>query len=186
MNPAGGICTGDIDGGWARRLLRHQPVRRRPVVPEPWRFSIRGRDGRGGDSDRFLGDGGVDGRREQRWIPGPFICCYRQPNKLFINDGKGHFTERAAAMKLDYIGGSMTMAWADTDNDGDLDSYLATTGTPPPPGHPVPGEHGQAGERREGGAGGGAGGPGVLAAPHFAERPGHPGRRRATRPSVPE
>ena len=63
-----------------------------------------------------------------------YVCCYRQPNKLFINDGKGHFTDRAAAMKLNYSGASMTMAWADTDNDGDLDCYLATTGMAPPPG----------------------------------------------------
>ena len=35
---------------------------------------------------------------------------------------------------LAFNGASMTMAFADIDNDGDLDGYLATTAMPPPPG----------------------------------------------------
>jgi len=42
-------------------------------------------------------------------------------NAVFINDGKGHFTERA----LPDTAGSMTVAVADVDGDGDLDVYIA-------------------------------------------------------------
>jgi hypothetical protein len=60
------------------------------------------------------------------------------PNRLYINEtepnGKIHFSEQARRYGLDYNGASMTMAFADIDNDGKLDCYLATTALPPPPG----------------------------------------------------
>ncbi len=45
-------------------------------------------------------------------------------NKLFINDGKLHFTEQAAAYGLADTGYSTQAAFVDYDKDGDLDMYL--------------------------------------------------------------
>ncbi len=45
-------------------------------------------------------------------------------NLLFINNGKGGFTESAAAYGLDFSGLSTQAAFFDYDHDGDLDCYL--------------------------------------------------------------
>jgi hypothetical protein len=68
-----------------------------------------------------------------------YACAYDMPNRLYINlgiDGQGRsrFEEAAARYGLAYSGASMTMAFADIDNDGDLDGYLATTAKMPPAG----------------------------------------------------
>ncbi len=45
-------------------------------------------------------------------------------NLLYINNGKGQFTEQAAAYGLDFVGFSTQAAFFDYDRDGDLDCYL--------------------------------------------------------------
>jgi hypothetical protein len=45
-------------------------------------------------------------------------------NLLYINDGKGHFSEQAAKYGLDFRGFSTQAAFFDYDKDGDLDLYL--------------------------------------------------------------
>ncbi|OLY94206.1 Repeat domain-containing protein [Cnuella takakiae] len=45
-------------------------------------------------------------------------------NELFINNGKGSFTERAKEYGLDFSGFSSQAAFFDYDHDGDLDCYL--------------------------------------------------------------
>ncbi|MGI8605034.1 MAG: FG-GAP-like repeat-containing protein [Verrucomicrobiales bacterium] len=55
-----------------------------------------------------------------------YVCNYDTRNQLFINDGRGHFTEEAAKYRLDFRTASHTAAFADYDNDGDLDLYLLT------------------------------------------------------------
>lgn len=45
-------------------------------------------------------------------------------NYLYINDGKGHFSEQAEAWGLDFRGFSTQAAFFDYDRDGDLDCYL--------------------------------------------------------------
>jgi hypothetical protein len=44
--------------------------------------------------------------------------------RLFVNDGKGKFTERTEESGLRSKAGSMSMALADVDGDGDLDLYV--------------------------------------------------------------
>lgn len=53
-----------------------------------------------------------------------YVCYVAGTNELWINDGTGHFEERAAAWGLDYKGGSNAPSFADYDRDGDLDLYL--------------------------------------------------------------
>lgn len=45
-------------------------------------------------------------------------------NELFLNDGKGHFTESAAKYGLDFSGMTCQTAFFDYDHDGDLDCYI--------------------------------------------------------------
>jgi hypothetical protein len=61
----------------------------------------------------------VDGDGDQDLI----LVSLGGPNALFVNDGKGHFTEQTAG--LTDRAGSMTIAVADVDGDGDLDLYVA-------------------------------------------------------------
>ena len=44
------------------------------------------------------------------------------PNAIFVNDGKGHFSEQQRG--LTDVAGSMSIAVADVDGDGDLDLYI--------------------------------------------------------------
>ena len=53
-----------------------------------------------------------------------YACNYNSPNQLFINDGKGQFKESSKKFGLDINGAILMAAFADYDNDGDLDAYL--------------------------------------------------------------
>ena len=49
-------------------------------------------------------------------------------NRLFINDGSGHFTEMTGDPLVDDQEDSRSGAWADYDNDGDMDVYVTNFG----------------------------------------------------------
>lgn len=53
-----------------------------------------------------------------------YQCNYDAPNQLFINNGKGQFTELEGAAGLNVTDASMSANFADIDNDGDLDMFL--------------------------------------------------------------
>ncbi|MED6299478.1 MAG: VCBS repeat-containing protein, partial [Verrucomicrobiota bacterium] len=55
-----------------------------------------------------------------------YVCNYDTPNLLYINDGKGVFTESAKDSGTDVKDASLSAHFADYDNDGDLDYYLIT------------------------------------------------------------
>ncbi len=57
---------------------------------------------------------------------GLYLGAVQSPNRLDINGGDGTFSEEAAAFGLNFVGVSITMAFADYDRDGDLDAYLLT------------------------------------------------------------
>lgn len=61
----------------------------------------------------------VDGDGDQDLV----LVSLGGPNALFLNDGKGHFSEQADG--LTSTAGSMSVAVADVDGDGDLDLYVA-------------------------------------------------------------
>ena len=69
-----------------------------------------------------------------------YICNYDSPNQLYINrstPGLPNFTEEAAAYGLDIRDASVMSTFADIDNDGDLDVYLACNRYVPPNGLPM-------------------------------------------------
>jgi len=53
-----------------------------------------------------------------------YVCNYGSVNQLFLNNGKGRFTEAAQRFGLDHAGAFLVPAFADYDLDGDLDVYL--------------------------------------------------------------
>lgn len=55
-----------------------------------------------------------------------YVCQFDRPNRLYVNQGDGTFQEQAARRGVDFRGGSVVMAMADYDLDGDLDGYLLT------------------------------------------------------------
>ena len=58
-----------------------------------------------------------------------YICKYGYaPNKLYINNQDGSFTEQAKDYGLDWSGNSIQSTFFDYDNDGDLDMYLILNG----------------------------------------------------------
>ncbi len=58
-----------------------------------------------------------------------YVCRISFPNKLYINNGDGTFTDKAKEYGLDFSGHSTQVAFFDYDLDGDLDMYLALTGS---------------------------------------------------------
>lgn len=55
-----------------------------------------------------------------------YVCNLESPNLLFLNQGDGTFVEKAGAFGLGATYASTGAAFADYDNDGDLDLYLLT------------------------------------------------------------
>lgn len=55
-----------------------------------------------------------------------YICNYDSENSLYINDGKGHFSESASRFGLGVVDASLVPTFCDFDKDGDLDVYILT------------------------------------------------------------
>ena len=57
-----------------------------------------------------------------------YVNKQEDPNTLFVNNGKGKFTEQAKKYGLDFCCASTHTAFFDYDLDGDLDAYIGTNG----------------------------------------------------------
>ncbi|OGC02652.1 hypothetical protein A2V82_14890, partial [candidate division KSB1 bacterium RBG_16_48_16] len=68
----------------------------------------------------YDGDGDVD----------VYVAKRGAPNKLFVNDGFGYFTDRAAAAGVNLVHDSNSAVWSDLDNDGDPDLLVTVSDTP--------------------------------------------------------
>ncbi|MFY9342094.1 MAG: FG-GAP-like repeat-containing protein [Planctomycetota bacterium] len=55
-----------------------------------------------------------------------YVCNLESPNLLYVNQGDGTFVEKAGPFGLGLVAASMGCAFADHDNDGDLDLYVLT------------------------------------------------------------
>jgi len=134
LNAGGGICTADFTGDGRCDFYVTSPAGDGKLYENrsDWKFRDI-TEAAGLKDSKHWGTGAqgvdVDGDGDNDL----FVCGYRSPNRLWINDGKGHFTDRAEAWGLAVSRASMTMAWADTDGDGQLDGYLATSGFAPGP-----------------------------------------------------
>ena len=58
-----------------------------------------------------------------------YLCRLGVPNRLYINQGNGHFSEQARRYGLDFVGQSTCAVFFDYDLDGDLDCYIGTSST---------------------------------------------------------
>jgi enediyne biosynthesis protein E4 len=56
---------------------------------------------------------------------------FTDPSRLFVADGNGHFSERAAAVGLDDRGQGRGVVCFDYDRDGDIDLFVFNNGQPP-------------------------------------------------------
>ena len=55
-----------------------------------------------------------------------YVCAYASASYLFLNDGKGRFSDVTDSAGLGFRGANVKMLFADYDRDGDLDAYLVT------------------------------------------------------------
>lgn len=135
LNPSGGICAGDIDGDQLPDLYVTSPDGGNRLFRNKGDFRFEDvTESAGVRDDEFWGTGASFIDIDNDGDLDLFACGYLCPNKVFLNDGKGKFTEQAKELGLNFTGGSMMMSFADIDNDGDLDGYLATTAVAPPEG----------------------------------------------------
>jgi hypothetical protein len=136
----GGICTGDFDNDGLTDFYVTSPLGGNRLYRNLGDFRFEDvTESEGLLDTNFWGTGATFVDINNDGLLDIYACGYRQPNRLYINQGKGpdgrvHFVEKAHEYGLDFNGASMTMAFGDFDRDGDLDAYLATTAIPPPAG----------------------------------------------------
>ena len=141
-----GIAVGDFNGdGWmdlycpnGNRVVRYDRKLSRPVLlpreEAPRNALYWNRGGKrleegaaaAGVDDRSWSFGAIAGDVDNDGDTDIYLCNWGA-NKLFLNDGKGKFTE--VALQAGAAGGSLDWSagacFVDYDNDGDLDIYVA-------------------------------------------------------------
>jgi enediyne biosynthesis protein E4 len=140
LNVNGGICTGDYDGDGLTDFYVTSPKGGNRLFRNlgDFRFQDVTAD-MGLEDENFWGTGATFVDIDDDGDLDIYACGYRHANRLYINErrkggSKLQFTEQSDRFGLGFDGASMTMAFADIENDGDLDGYLATTAKAPPEG----------------------------------------------------
>ena len=120
---AGSICLGDLNGDGLADIYFSRALRANSLYinQAKWKFQkTPGPFAHGDDwgTGAVLVDLDSDGDLD--------ICQvnYDAPNQVFVNDGKANFKEVPGAFGLAITDASMTLSFADVDNDGDLDAFL--------------------------------------------------------------
>ncbi len=85
----------------------HEEARERGLIDTSWSYAAAAADfDQDGDSDLYVAnDYGV--------------------NALYVNDGAGHFGDRAKELGVEDLGNGMGVTWGDLDTDGRLDLYVS-------------------------------------------------------------
>jgi len=120
-----GVCLSDVDGDERPDvfLARTQGPNALYRNLGDWRFEDIAEGAGVAAADRVstgCAFADVDGDGD----PDLVLLSLGGPNAVFVNDGKGHFSEQASGGGLTSDAGSMTIAVADVDGDGDLDLYV--------------------------------------------------------------
>ena len=124
--PGGGICVGDIDGDDLPDVFLTQANVGSQLYRNLGQLKFEDITETSGVSNTTTSQGAAFVDVDNDGDLDLMVCHAETANQLFINDGKGHFTEEAAQRGLDFVGNSVMMAFADYDGDGDLDGYLVT------------------------------------------------------------
>lgn len=124
---AGGVAIGDLDGDSRPDIFFASGPRENGLFLQkaPWTFTdVSQQAGITGGENWGTGVAMVD--IENDGDLDLYVCNYDAPNELFINDGTGMFVEMAEKFGLADRNASLMPAFADADNDGDLDLYILT------------------------------------------------------------
>ena len=124
--PGGGICVGDIDGDDLPDVFLTQANVGSRLYRNLGHLKFEDITETSGVSNTDTGQGAAFVDVDNDGDLDLMVCHDETANQLYINDGKGRFTEEAAQRGLDFVGNSVMMAFADYDGDGDLDGYLVT------------------------------------------------------------
>ncbi len=125
---AGGVAIGDLNGdGQPDLFFTSGPGKNAVYLQKPGgnlQFEEANEAGVGGGD--YWGTGAVMVDIENDGDLDLYVCNYEAPNQLYVNDGKGRFTEQAELFGLAVVGACLMPTFADVDNDGDLDLYVLT------------------------------------------------------------
>ncbi len=123
----GGVAIGDLDGDGIHDLFLTSGPRRNRLYRglgemkfEDITDSAKVAGGEEWTAGATLVDIDADGDLDIH------VCNYDAPNALWINDGKGVFSEQAKAFGLAISDASLMASFCDYDLDGDLDCFLLT------------------------------------------------------------
>ena len=128
---SGGIAIGDIDNNSLPDiLLTNGPLANKLYLQtKPLQFQEATQTANLATTENPWSAGAVFADIDNDQDLDILICNYQSPNQLYINDGKGHFTEEAKKRRLAHISASLMFYPADYDLDGDLDIYLVCNRT---------------------------------------------------------
>ena len=132
----GGVCLGDYDGDGLTDVFLTQPFLGNRLYKNwgNWKFEdVTGKAGL--IKEHLWGTGASFGDLDNDGDLDLFVCGYDCENRYYVNQGNGTFIESAKKAGLNYRGASVMVAFADYDNDGDLDAYLCNNhvDSPEPP-----------------------------------------------------
>ncbi len=135
------LVAADYDGNGHTDVYVCNYNRMDAVYPESWHHAENGTPNalymNQGDGT-FMEEAAARGAADSRWtFAGAaadhdadgdldlYLANDYGDNAFLVNDGTGHFTDRAAEYGLLDTGNGMGAAWGDIDNDADLDLYVA-------------------------------------------------------------
>ena len=131
----GGVAAGDIDGDGLIDLYFTSNLGKNHLYRNLGHFRFEDITDRAGVGDSIGWKSGVtmadvngDGRLDI-YVAGVDYLGMHGRNVLYINNGDGTFTDRAAEYGLAFSGYSTQAAFFDYDGDGDLDMYLLNSST---------------------------------------------------------